>query len=114
MMNRIRSMMSWVWNKMKRNQEKDYFNGQRGYNGPLYLERVRRQKRIDSIFSLLSSIAIGSFIALIFGGYALNIFKLVKLDFEAPYKAEIIRTVGVFVPPAGIVAGWMTIGDRSE
>lgn len=45
-------------------------------------------------------------------GWIMNIGKLVACDFEGPYKAEIIRTVGVFAFPAGIVIGYMTIEDK--
>jgi len=52
-----------------------------------------------------SSILIGS-------GWVLNIYKLASADFEAPYKTEIIRTVGIF-PPVGMVVGWMDIGEEN-
>jgi hypothetical protein len=45
-------------------------------------------------------------------GIGLNIYKLTQCDFEAPYKAEIIRGIGVFpVVPIGIVAGYLHIDD---
>lgn len=49
---------------------------------------------------------------LIFGGigWVMNVVKLVKLDFQAPYKAEIIRTVGLF-PVVGAITGWIDIND---
>jgi hypothetical protein len=43
-------------------------------------------------------------------GYVMNIYKFAKCDFEAPYKAEVIRGVGIFIP-YGIVTGWMDIED---
>lgn len=43
------------------------------------------------------------------GGYVQNIYKLTQCDFEAPYKAEVIRAVGVF-PPVGAIVGWMDFG----
>lgn len=42
--------------------------------------------------------------------WVLNIVKLVECDFEAPYKAEIIRSIGVPVPIVGVVVGYMDIG----
>ena len=44
-------------------------------------------------------------------GYAANIVRLTRCDFERPYKAELIRTVGVFVPPAGMILGYIPIDD---
>ena len=46
------------------------------------------------------------------GGWGGNLIKLCRCDFQAPYKTEVIRTLGVFVPPVGMVAGWMTIGEE--
>ena len=40
-------------------------------------------------------------------GYVMNIIKLVNNDFEEPYKAEVIRTIGVFTGPVGSVIGYM-------
>lgn len=45
-----------------------------------------------------------------FTGWVMNFYKLFHLDFKQPYKAEIIRTIGV-VPPIGAVIGWMDIND---
>ncbi len=47
------------------------------------------------------------------GGYGLNIIKFCQSDFEAPYKSEVIRGVGIPFAPIGIIAGWMNIGDES-
>lgn len=44
-------------------------------------------------------------------GWANNLIALFNCDFKAPYKAEVIRTVGVFVPPLGAVVGWAHIED---
>ena len=43
-------------------------------------------------------------------GYGMNIYKLTKLDFEKPYKSEVIRSIGV-IPPVGVVIGWIDIDD---
>jgi hypothetical protein len=45
-------------------------------------------------------------------GWVMNFYKFTQLDFEAPYKAEIIRAVGV-VPIVGAFTGWMTIGEEN-
>lgn len=52
------------------------------------------------------------FVLLLLGGigWIKNIVKLVHLDFDAPYKAEVIRIVGV-VPAVGAITGWITIND---
>jgi len=40
-------------------------------------------------------------------GYIANIVKLSDCDFKAPYKAEIIRGVGIVIPPVGYVVGFI-------
>ena len=44
-------------------------------------------------------------------GYVANIVKLCGCDFAVPVKAEVIRMVGVFLPPVGAVAGYCDIND---
>ena len=44
-------------------------------------------------------------------GYGMNIVKIFGTDFEPPYKAEVIRVVGIFVPPVGVIVGFVTIED---
>ena len=44
-------------------------------------------------------------------GWILNLVKFCECDFKAPYKAEVIRGVGILVAPVGIVVGWITIPD---
>lgn len=62
----------------------------------------------------------GQLLGLVFGialfiaagfGWINNLVGLFQTDFEAPYKAEIIRGVGVFVPPVGVIAGYVDIAD---
>lgn len=50
-------------------------------------------------------------IGLFLGGYVANIVKLCHCDFASPYKAEAIRLIGVFMPPIGIVTGYIEIDD---
>lgn len=46
-------------------------------------------------------------------GWVMNIYKLVAHDdFESPYKAEVLRTVGVFVAPLGLVLGYITFDEE--
>lgn len=64
----------------------------------------------------LEKFGVGFFVAIVllcmflFVGYIKNIVKLGKLDFQEPYKAEVIRMIGVF-PPVGMIAGWVNIED---
>lgn len=54
--------------------------------------------------------------ALIFAGafgWGMNVHKLTQLDFASPYKAEVIRGVGLF-PIFGAVIGYTTIGEEND
>jgi hypothetical protein len=42
-------------------------------------------------------------------GWVKNLIKLTNCDFEAPYKAEVIHTIGI-IPIVGGVTGWMDFG----
>jgi len=42
-------------------------------------------------------------------GWVKNIVKLTQCDFEAPYKAEAIHTIGI-IPPVGMITGWLNFG----
>lgn len=45
-------------------------------------------------------------------GYIKNVIALAGCSFHGPsYKAEVLRTIGVFVPPIGAVEGYLTITD---
>ena len=50
-------------------------------------------------------------VLLLIVGWVMNLVAFCRCDFEAPYKAEIIRAVGVVVPPVGGVAGYIGIDD---
>jgi len=43
-------------------------------------------------------------------GWVKCVIKLVKTDFQAPYKAEVIYAVGTFTG-AGAIIGWIDIKD---
>jgi len=43
-------------------------------------------------------------------GWVMCVVKLVKTDFQAPYKAEVIYAVGTFTG-AGAIIGWIDIKD---
>ncbi len=44
--------------------------------------------------------------ALIAYGWIINIVYLVRCDFDPIGKDEIIRGIGVFVAPLGVILGW--------
>lgn len=50
----------------------------------------------------------------VIAGWGMNVIKLCSADFEAPYKTEIIRAVGVAVAPMGVIAGFMSIGEEDD
>lgn len=52
-------------------------------------------------------------IAICGAGWCMNLYKITKLDFKSPYKAEIIRGVGIFVP-ISFVTGYMNIGEENN
>jgi len=42
-------------------------------------------------------------------GWIKNVIKLANCDFEAPYKAEVVHTVGL-IPTVGMITGWLDLG----
>ena len=65
--------------------------------------------------TFISMVVLGIVICLLpIVGYGMNIVKLCHLDFESPFKAEIIRAIGVGVPPVGAIAGFCEINDEKE
>ncbi|MET4259002.1 hypothetical protein ABIC09_003953 [Bradyrhizobium sp. S3.12.5] len=42
----------------------------------------------------------------------MNVVALCKLDFAEPFKAEAVRALGVFVPPVGVIAGYVTFDEE--
>ncbi len=52
---------------------------------------------------------IGSFCLV---GYVKNIIGFISCDFDLPVKTEIIRGVGVVIPPVGIVCGYIELKDE--
>lgn len=43
-------------------------------------------------------------------GWVSNLIKLTDCDFEAPYKCEVVHTIGVFIVPIGVFTGYMDFG----
>jgi hypothetical protein len=48
------------------------------------------------------------------GPWGVNMYKFAVSDFEAPYKSEILRGIGIPFGPMGWVLGWMEIGDEGQ
>ena len=47
-------------------------------------------------------------------GWIKCIVKEINCDFKAPYKAEIVYGIGIIVPVAGGVIGWLDIQDEPD
>lgn len=62
----------------------------------------------NGVFLVLIFILLGIY------GWVLNIYKLVKLDFEPPYKAEVIRIIGIPVGIVGSVIGYITFDEERK
>lgn len=64
----------------------------------------------------LKTLALTQFIIwmLVFVGWVLNIVQFCRCDFDAPYKAEIIRGAGVVIAPVGSVVGYLNIQDEKK
>jgi len=62
---------------------------------------------------LAAFVLVAAVIILGITGWVKNIIKLTETDFAAPYKAEVIRTVGLF-PPVGAIVGWIDIDDTDK
>ena len=54
------------------------------------------------VFSIALTVVMGV-------SWGVNIYKLLKCDFQAPYKCEIVHLVGL-IPPAAIVTVWLEAG----
>lgn len=60
----------------------------------------------------MGKVVIMLFLVVVVGfGYVSNIVKLTKCDFKPSYKAEVLRGVGIVVPPVGIIEGYLSISD---
>ena len=59
-------------------------------------------------------IAVAVIVGTCIGSWVGNIISLTRCDFKAPYKAEIIRGVGIPVAPVGIVVGFISNKNLGE
>jgi len=58
-----------------------------------------------------SAIASIIIILLCVWGWGSNLYKLTQCNFDAPYKCEVLRTIGI-IPPIGIFMGYFDIDDK--
>jgi hypothetical protein len=66
---------------------------------------MNNQKGIALLQFVLAIVVLAGII-----GYCMNVYKfVVQCDFESPYKCEMIRGIGLGVPPAGAIIGYLTI-----
>ena len=49
-------------------------------------------------------------VVIFFTGWVKNVIKLSDCDFQEPYKAEVIHTIGL-IPPVGAITGWLDLGQ---
>jgi uncharacterized membrane protein len=47
-------------------------------------------------------------------GWGMNVYKTVKLDFDAPYKAEVMRVVSIPLVPVGAVMGYVSFDEEQN
>jgi prepilin-type N-terminal cleavage/methylation domain-containing protein len=72
----------------------------------------RNHEKGFTLTELLMGLAIVVLAFLPLVGYVGNIVRLCHCDFAAPYKSEVIRVIGIFVPPVGVVTGFCKIEDK--
>ena len=41
-----------------------------------------------------------------------NVYEVTQCDFDAPYKCEVIHTVGIVIPPASIITVWFDTDSK--
>jgi hypothetical protein len=49
----------------------------------------------------------------IFVFWIINLIQFCNCDFEAPFKKEIVKGVGIFIPPTSIVTVWINPSEES-
>jgi len=67
---------------------------------------------METLAKILFAIIIVTLICLPAYGWIKNIVELTKLDFKAPYKAEVVRVLGVAAAPLGCILGFINIKDN--
>lgn len=59
----------------------------------------------------LAQLMLALLLVAILWGYVANVVKFVSADFQEPYKEEVLRGIGVFIPPVGVVIGYLEIEE---
>tara|TARA_Y100000310_G_scaffold209426_1_gene210045 strand:- start:6254 stop:6502 length:249 start_codon:yes stop_codon:yes gene_type:complete len=74
---------------------------------------MNRRNRGYTIFELITIVW---FCVILFAiaSWFKNIYHLSQLDFEAPYKAEVIRGIGIPVFFVPTITSWMDIGEENK
>ena len=71
---------------------------------------MRRNEKGFTLAEVMVTVFFVSILFLGITGYVKNIIKLTKCDFESPYKAEVLRVIGV-IPVVGAVTGMEHVSD---
>lgn len=59
--------------------------------------------------------AIGFFLVMFFiTSWVVNAYRFTQLDFEAPYKAEVVRGAGIPMPLIPLFTAFMDIGEEEN
>lgn len=69
---------------------------------------------MGNILKLLISLVPVVLMLSILIGWFMNVFAVFKLDFQEPYKAEVVRVLGIVIPPVGGMAGYVTFEEEKE
>ena len=72
---------------------------------------MKARKGFVEVFGILLVIILMVAVCLAAFGYVANIVQLCHCDFESSYKPEVIRVIGIFVLPVGVVAGYCQLKD---
>ena len=80
-------------------------NRSNGYSHTLYSRGNSSNKGMVTVLVIVALI-VGSIV-----GWCLNAYKLCNLDFKKPYKAEIIRTIGLVIPISPVI-GYITFEEE--
>ncbi len=71
---------------------------------------MRKQKGFILTDFIAGVFTIAALLAVTYG-YVNNMVQLYHCDFKPSYKAEVTRTIGVFIAPIGIVIGYIDLDD---
>lgn len=66
---------------------------------------------MTTTFDTVFGVALLLFILNLPLGWVLNVVDFASCDFKPSYKVEVLRGVGIVVPPLGCVLGWIPMED---